>query len=135
MGVSSNSAPTSTSDHGENNPTRGRKKLPKMDLLSKSDPYLCVFIETESSAYKFVSRTEFVKNNCNPVWNPLEVEDEELDVNRDEIRLKLEVLDYDGKKKAEYMCSTEVTLGQLKSGGVVELTDREKRPKGVLNVN
>ena len=45
------------------------------------------------------------------------MEDEELDVNKDEIRLKLEVLDYDGKKKAEYMCSAQVTLGELKSGG------------------
>merc|ERR1711936_974973 len=102
------------------------KDLPKMDLLSKSDPYLCVFIETESNAYKFLSRTEFIKNNC----NPLEVEDEELDVGKANIRFKLEVLDYDGKKKAEHMGSAQVTLGDLQAGGIIKLFDREKKTKG-----
>merc|ERR1712141_74346 len=110
------------------------KSLPKMDLLSKSDPYLCVFIATESNAYKFVTRTEFIKNNCNPVWKPLEVEDEELDVSNDDTKFKLEVLDYDGKKKAEHMCSAVSTLGELRTGGTIQLEDRERRKKGTLNV-
>merc|ERR1711862_875898 len=96
------------------------KNLPKMDLLSKSDPYLCVFIETESNAYKFCARTEYIKNNCNPVWNPLEVEDEDLDSSNDDIRFKLEVLDFDGKKKSEHMCSAVTTLGDLKNRGSIE---------------
>ena len=40
---------------------------------SKCDIVSIFFLATESNAYKFVSRTEFVKNNCNPVWKPLEV--------------------------------------------------------------
>ena len=54
-------------------------------------------------------------------------------MNRDDIKFKLEVttqtninfqntivlkvLDYDGKKKAEHMCSAVTTLGELRTGG------------------
>ena len=33
------------------------------------------------------------------------------------LAIVLKVLDYDGKKKAEHMCSAVTTLGQLRTGG------------------
>ena len=78
--------------------------------------HISKYLETESNAYKFCARTEYIKNNCNPVWNPLEVrleqkgfviiselkiisyyfslkvEDEDLDSCNDNIKFKLEVI-------------------------------------------
>ena len=61
------------------------------------------------------------------------------------------MLDYDGKKKAEHMCSAVTTMGALRAGGrysqasgrevspcyvtgTIQLEDRERKKKGTLSV-
>ena len=67
------------------------QKLPKSDLFSKSDPYVCVFLVGSNRGLKFLTKTEVIKNNLNPHWKTLEIEDEDLDPNNGETILRLEV--------------------------------------------
>ena len=67
------------------------QNLPKTDLFSKSDPYVCVFLVSHNGALKFLTKTEWIKNNQNPIWKPLEIDDEELDPDHGETILRLEV--------------------------------------------
>merc|ERR1711872_851284 len=91
----------------------GARNLPNKDLFSKSDPFLLVFSVSQSGAFKFVKRTEVIKNNLNPDWKQLEFDDGELDLNKTSTIVRLEVLDDDGRGKADHLGAAVFTLAQL----------------------
>ena len=82
--------------------TLGARGLPNKDRFSKSDPFLVLFLVTESGPPKFLKRTETIKvrvkkvllyiekfqNNLNPGWKPLEVADEDFDLSKKSSLLK-----------------------------------------------
>eukprot|EP00092_Neocalanus_flemingeri_P007868 GFUD01008494.1.p1 GENE.GFUD01008494.1~~GFUD01008494.1.p1 ORF type:complete len:132 (+),score=46.66 GFUD01008494.1:164-559(+) len=117
----------------------GGRNLPNKDRLSKSDPFLIVFSVGQSGAFKFVKRTEVKKNNLNPDWKDLEFEDGELDLSHKTTILRLEVLDDDGRGKADHLGSAVFTLAQLEVAGKqrsrLQLVDKEKKDAGHLVVN
>uniref|UniRef100_A0A8C6VYQ7 Copine 7 n=1 Tax=Nothobranchius furzeri TaxID=105023 RepID=A0A8C6VYQ7_NOTFU len=49
------------------------KKLDDKDLFSKSDPFLEIFRINDDGTEQLVHRTEVIKNNLNPVWEPFKV--------------------------------------------------------------
>ena len=66
--------------------------LPRMDLLSKSDPYLCVMMETGGGNYQVVAKTKHLDNNHDPDWpEVLEIEDESIRKDNDKLELRIEV--------------------------------------------
>eukprot|EP00090_Calanus_glacialis_P018575 TRINITY_DN28834_c0_g1_i1.p1 TRINITY_DN28834_c0_g1~~TRINITY_DN28834_c0_g1_i1.p1 ORF type:complete len:132 (-),score=37.80 TRINITY_DN28834_c0_g1_i1:25-420(-) len=112
----------------------GGRKLPDKDRFSKSDPFLIVFNVSSSGAFKFVKRTEVKKNNLNPDWKELEFEDGELDLGKSSTIVRFEVLDDDGRGKAEHLGSAVFTLAQLEAasqqGTSLQLLDKERHAAG-----
>uniref|UniRef100_A0A669QY99 Copine 7 n=1 Tax=Phasianus colchicus TaxID=9054 RepID=A0A669QY99_PHACC len=49
------------------------KKLDDKDLFSKSDPFLEIYRIDDDSSEQLVYRTEVVKNNLSPIWEPFKV--------------------------------------------------------------
>uniref|UniRef100_A0A3P8VI97 Copine 7 n=1 Tax=Cynoglossus semilaevis TaxID=244447 RepID=A0A3P8VI97_CYNSE len=49
------------------------KKLDDKDLFSKSDPFLEIYRINDDETEQLVHRTEVIKNNLNPVWEPFKV--------------------------------------------------------------
>ncbi|CAO2609586.1 Cpne7 [Lemmus lemmus] len=49
------------------------RKLDDKDLFSKSDPFLELYRVNDDGSEQLVYRTEVVKNNLNPVWEPFKV--------------------------------------------------------------
>ncbi|XP_008838742.1 copine-7 isoform X3 [Nannospalax galili] len=49
------------------------RKLDDKDLFSKSDPFLELYRVNNDGSEQLVYRTEVVKNNLNPVWEPFKV--------------------------------------------------------------
>ena len=68
------------------------EKLPNMDLFSKSDPYLCVYIARDNQEdYHFINRTEVKKDDLNPQWEELVLEHEDINQDNLKAKIKLEV--------------------------------------------
>ena len=70
------------------------EKLPNMDLFSKSDPYLCVYIARQNEEeYHFINRTEVKKDDLNPQWEELVLDHEDINQDNLKAKIKLEVSD------------------------------------------
>ena len=66
--------------------------LPKMDLFSKSDPYLCVMMETGGGNYQVVAKTKHIDDCHEPKWPEiLEIEDDSIRKDNDKLQLRIEV--------------------------------------------
>merc|ERR1711953_926168 len=112
------------------------EKLPNMDLFSKSDPYLCVYIARDNEEEDhFINRTEVKKDDLNPKWEELLLDHEDINQHNLQAKIKLEVLDYDGRgKPAEYMCCNQFSLAALQEAcqgsSKLELRNKIKQKKG-----
>ena len=70
------------------------EKLPNMDLFSKSDPYLCVYISRSNEEdFHFINRTEVKKDDLNPKWEELLLEHEDINQDNLKAKIKLEVFE------------------------------------------
>ena len=67
------------------------RNLPNKDRFGKSDPYVSVFVVTVNGGLKFVGKTEDVKNNLNPDWKPLVLDDPDIDITNDNLILNIQV--------------------------------------------
>ena len=68
------------------------KGLPRKDLLSKSDPFLCVLMASSAGNFQIMAKTDWIKNNHNPDWEEIEIEDDSINQdNYRELKAKLEV--------------------------------------------
>ncbi|KAF5901283.1 copine-7 [Clarias magur] len=95
------------------------KKLDDKDLFSKSDPFLEIYRVNDDSTEQLVHRTEVIKNNLNPVWQPFKVSLISLcscDENR---KLKCLVWDYDSRGKHDFIGEFYATFKEMQqaSGG------------------
>ena len=63
-----------------------------MDLLSKSDPYLCVMMESSGGNFQVVAKTDWILDNEDPDWEEiLEIEDDCINPNNMNLELRIEV--------------------------------------------
>ncbi|XP_052456979.1 copine-7-like [Carassius gibelio] len=79
------------------------KKLDDKDLFSKSDPFLEIYRINDDETEQLVHRTEVIKNNLNPVWEPFKVSLISLCSCDDERKLKCLVWDYDSRGKHDFI--------------------------------
>ncbi|XP_064834886.1 copine-7-like isoform X2 [Oncorhynchus masou masou] len=102
------------------------KKLDDKDLFSKSDPFLEIYRINDDGTEQLVHRTEVIKNNLNPVWEPFKVslislcscdEDRKLKVTWDCMNPKYKL------KKKNYKNSGVVILSDLKLHRVYSFLD------------
>jgi copine 1/2/3 len=100
------------------------KNLANKDVLSKSDPQVCVEMETAQKSFKFIGKTEKVKDDLNPKFT----QTVQLDYFFERVqRLRLTVWDIDANDK-DAIGSIECNVGDIMgSRGVIE---RELVPAG-----
>ena len=85
--------------HHKNNRQMGKirvrfsaKGLPRKDLFSKSDPFLCVLMASSAGNFQIMAKTNWIKNNHDPDWDEIEIEDDTIDQNNyRNLKAKLEV--------------------------------------------
>ncbi|PIO62388.1 C2 domain protein [Teladorsagia circumcincta] len=71
------------------------KKLDKKDFFGKSDPFLNIYRISEDGTRQLAHRTEVIKKELNPVWNPFEVNVKMLCSNDYKRPILIECFDYD----------------------------------------
>ncbi|XP_067352635.1 copine-7 isoform X3 [Channa argus] len=79
------------------------KKLDDKDLFSKSDPFLEIYRINDDETEQLVHRTEVIKNNLNPVWEPFKVSLMSLCSCDEDRKLKCLVWDYDSRGKHDFI--------------------------------
>lgn len=108
--------------------------LCKMDLFGKSDPY-CEFYRVISASNKvLVHKTEVVKVNLNPVWQPFTIRLKKLCGEDRKSPIEIKLFDWDGDNtKPDYMgeihTSVEEILEKMKSGKATFSVTKEKDAK------
>ncbi|XP_042542365.1 copine-6 [Dipodomys spectabilis] len=91
-------------------------KLDNKDLFSKSDPFMEIYKTNGDQSDQLVWRTEVVKNNLNPIWEPFRLSLHSLcscDVHRP---LKFLVYDYDSSGKHDFIGEFTSTFQEMQEG-------------------
>jgi Ca2+-dependent lipid-binding protein len=90
--------------------------LDKKDLLGKSDPYLVISKAYSDGSFSVVHRTEIIKNNLNPQWEPFIISVQQLCSGDYERTLKIECYDWDMKSGDDLIGSFITNLKKLSAG-------------------
>lgn len=95
------------------------KKLDDKDLFSKSDPFMEIYRINDDETEQLVYRTEVIKNNLNPVWEPFKVSLISLCSCDEERKLKCLVWDHDSRGKHDFIGEFYATFREMQkiSGG------------------
>ncbi|XP_053179499.1 copine-7 [Scomber japonicus] len=89
------------------------KKLDDKDLFSKSDPFLEIYRMNDDETEQLVHRTEVIKNNLNPVWEPFKVSLISLCSCDEDRKLKCLVWDYDSRGKHDFIGEFYATFREM----------------------
>nr|XP_019954243.1 PREDICTED: copine-7-like [Paralichthys olivaceus] len=89
------------------------KKLDDKDLFSKSDPFLEIYRINDDETEQLVHRTEVIKNNLNPVWEPFKVSLISLCSCDEDRKLKCLVWDYDSRGKHDFIGEFYATFREM----------------------
>ncbi|KAM4018689.1 copine-7 isoform 1-T1 [Anomaloglossus baeobatrachus] len=92
------------------------KKLDDKDLFSKSDPFLEIYRVNDDQSEQLVHRTEVIKNNLNPVWEPFKVSLSSLCCCEEKRKLRCLVWDYDSRGKHDFIGEFYATFEEMQKG-------------------
>uniref|UniRef100_I3JF19 Copine 7 n=1 Tax=Oreochromis niloticus TaxID=8128 RepID=I3JF19_ORENI len=83
------------------------------DLFSKSDPFLEIYRINDDETEQLVYRTEVIKNNLNPVWEPFKVSLISLCSCDEDRKLKCLVWDHDSRGKHDFIGEFYATFREM----------------------
>lgn len=111
-------------------------KLDKKDTFGKSDPYLIFYRNISQNQWSEVYRTEIIKHTLNPVWDPLEIAEQQIcnsDLNNP---IKVECYDWNRVGTHNLIGTFETTLVSLVTrGSRFELRNpKNKKPAGTIEL-
>ena len=115
------------------------KNLDKKDLFGQSDPYLVISNVDRNGNTTKVHKTEVIKQNINPIWNPIKINAKTLCQSDHKMVLGFDCFDWDSdikiKDKKDYIGSFNTTLDRLLNGNpdenFYELINAEKLAQNV----
>nr|XP_054369910.1 copine-6 [Mirounga angustirostris] len=91
-------------------------KLDNKDLFSKSDPFMEIYKTNGDQSDQLVWRTEVVKNNLNPSWEPFRLSLHSLCSCDGHRPLKFLVYDYDSSGKHDFIGEFTSTFQEMQEG-------------------
>uniref|UniRef100_A0A8C2UMC4 Copine 7 n=1 Tax=Chinchilla lanigera TaxID=34839 RepID=A0A8C2UMC4_CHILA len=91
------------------------RNLDDKDLFSKSDPFLELFRANEDGSEQLVYRTEVVKNNLSPVWEPFKLSLSSLCSCEETRPLKGLVWDHDARGKHDFIGAFSTTFEEMQA--------------------
>uniref|UniRef100_A0A4W4FWT8 C2 domain-containing protein n=1 Tax=Electrophorus electricus TaxID=8005 RepID=A0A4W4FWT8_ELEEL len=89
------------------------KKLDDKDVFSKSDPFLEIYRVNDDGTEQLIHRTEVIKNNLNPVWEPFKVSLISLCSCDEDRKLRCLVWDYDSRGKHDFIGEFYATFREM----------------------
>ncbi|XP_066578262.1 copine-6-like [Amia ocellicauda] len=92
------------------------QKLDNKDLFSKSDPFLEIYKVSGDKTEQLVTRTEVVKNDLSPQWQPFTLSLHSLCSGDPQRSLRLVVRDFDSSGKHDFIGEALTTLKDLQGG-------------------
>ncbi|GAB6026835.1 Copine-8 [Chamberlinius hualienensis] len=104
-------------------------KLDKKDFFSKSDPFLIISKFNEDASTVVVHKTEVIKKNLNPTWNPFEISLRVLcggDLDR---TIKIQCYDYDRDGTHDLIGEVTTNVRTLMKGAGPDTTFNCINPK------
>ncbi|XP_036159423.1 copine-7 [Myotis myotis] len=91
------------------------QKLDDKDVFSKSDPFLELYRVNDDQSEQLVYRTEVVKDNLSPVWEPFKVSLNSLCSCEETRPLKCLVWDHDSRGKHDFIGEFATTFAEMQT--------------------
>ncbi|XP_038132636.1 copine-9-like isoform X2 [Cyprinodon tularosa] len=114
-------------------------KLDKKDFFGKSDPFLVFYRSNEDGTFTICHKTEVIKNNLNPVWQPFIIPVRALCNGDYDRTVKVDVYDWDRDGSHDFIGEFTTSYRELSRGqsqfNVYEVLNPKKKGKKKKYVN
>ncbi|XP_028575549.1 copine-9 [Podarcis muralis] len=114
-------------------------KLDKKDFFGKSDPFLVFYRSNEDGTFTICHKTEVVKNNLNPVWQPFSIPVRALCNGDYDRTVKIDVFDWDRDGSHDFIGEFATSYRELSRAQnqftVYEVSNPRKKCKKKKYVN
>ncbi|XP_034076632.1 copine-9 isoform X1 [Gymnodraco acuticeps] len=114
-------------------------KLDKKDFFGKSDPFLVFYRSNEDGTFTICHKTEVIKNNLNPVWQPFTIPVRALCNGDYDRTVKVDVYDWDRDGSHDFIGEFTTSYRELSRGqsqfNVYEVLNHKKKGKKKKYIN
>ncbi|XP_028430545.1 LOW QUALITY PROTEIN: copine-9 [Perca flavescens] len=114
-------------------------KLDKKDFFGKSDPFLVFYRSNEDGTFTICHKTEMIKNNLNPVWQPFTIPVRALCNGDYDRTVKVDVFDWDRDGSHDFIGEFTTSYRELSRGqsqfNVYEVLNPKKKGRKKKYIN
>jgi hypothetical protein len=104
------------------------QNLERKDTFGKSDPFLEFSRTQDDGSWRIIHKTEHIKQNLNPVWNPFKLDLASL-FSDESGYMRIQCYDWNKNGKNEFIGQCNPTYSQMEKGGTFDLINDQKKKK------